>query len=173
MMDSDTQASYKADDVEMGNESHVTDNKHTVPTRSGSDNSLQDNLNSNQSNRNEIETVEKNNASELIQLQKECKAMIRYINQLKKEESQYYHQNEILAREAILNGYQPHIVQAIAKASTGSVQVMSNNGTGSKKRSRTSSTSLGNVGSKKGKTGESKKNMKNPSSSPVKVQSTG
>lgn len=45
---------------------------------------------------------------ELNRLQKESNAMVKLLKQLEKEESDIALQNEILAREALQNGYSPN-----------------------------------------------------------------
>jgi uncharacterized protein (UPF0335 family) len=45
-------------------------------------------------------------------LKKESKAMIALLKHLEKEESDLVIQNKILAREALLNGYSPDLLEA-------------------------------------------------------------
>lgn len=49
--------------------------------------------------------------SELKRLTKEVDAMIRFMKQLEKEEQQLRAQNEILAREALLCGFDPGLLE--------------------------------------------------------------
>jgi hypothetical protein len=44
---------------------------------------------------------------EISRLQREAKAMVDFLKELEKEEDDLVRQNEILAREALLNGYLP------------------------------------------------------------------
>lgn len=48
--------------------------------------------------------------SELERIKKECSAMLRLLKSLDKEEQQLRKQNEILAREALLCGFDPGIL---------------------------------------------------------------
>ena len=47
-------------------------------------------------------------------LERECMAMILYIRQLEREELELLQQAKILAREALLCGYQPHLLETPA-----------------------------------------------------------
>lgn len=49
---------------------------------------------------------------EVERLKKESKAMIALLKQLEKEEGELMLQNRILAREALLNGYSPDLLEA-------------------------------------------------------------
>ena len=47
-------------------------------------------------------------------LQQECVAMISMIRQLERQELEFLQQTKILAREALLCGYQPHLLETPA-----------------------------------------------------------
>ena len=47
---------------------------------------------------------------DIERIQLECKAMIRYIKLLEKEEKELIIQNKILAREALTNGYYVDVI---------------------------------------------------------------
>lgn len=49
---------------------------------------------------------------EVERLRKESKAMIALLKRLEKEENDLELQNQILAREALLNGYSPDMIEA-------------------------------------------------------------
>jgi replication-associated recombination protein RarA len=51
-------------------------------------------------------------SAEVSRLKKESRAMILLLKQLEKEEIELILQNEILAREALLNGYSPDLLDA-------------------------------------------------------------
>jgi hypothetical protein len=51
---------------------------------------------------------------EKSQLKKECTAMIRHLKNLEEEENQLRLQNEILAREALINGFNVGLLEAPA-----------------------------------------------------------
>jgi hypothetical protein len=51
---------------------------------------------------------------ELERLERECLAMVSLIRQLEREELEFLHQAKILAREALLCGYQPHLLETPA-----------------------------------------------------------
>jgi hypothetical protein len=51
---------------------------------------------------------------ELDRLEQECMAMVSLLKQLEKEELELLQQNKILAREALLCGYQPHLLETPA-----------------------------------------------------------
>mmetsp|Transcript_15775 Transcript_15775/g.23900 ORF Transcript_15775/g.23900 Transcript_15775/m.23900 type:complete len:81 (+) Transcript_15775:156-398(+) len=48
---------------------------------------------------------------ELERLQRECASMVTLLKQLEKEEFELNQQNKILAREAVLCGYQSHLIE--------------------------------------------------------------
>mmetsp|Transcript_25225 Transcript_25225/g.37255 ORF Transcript_25225/g.37255 Transcript_25225/m.37255 type:complete len:80 (-) Transcript_25225:117-356(-) len=48
---------------------------------------------------------------ELERLQRECASMVALLKQLEKEELELNQQNKILAREAVLCGYQSHLIE--------------------------------------------------------------
>ena len=50
-------------------------------------------------------------SDELERLKKQCIEMTQTLNALEKEEIMLQTQNEILAREAILAGYQSHVIE--------------------------------------------------------------
>jgi hypothetical protein len=52
--------------------------------------------------------------NEVERLQKESCAMVRLLKMLEKEENELRIQNEILAREALMNGYDPTILEPAA-----------------------------------------------------------
>jgi hypothetical protein len=54
------------------------------------------------------------NDDELERLERECVAMVALIRQLEREELEYLQQAKILAREALLCGYQPHLLETPA-----------------------------------------------------------
>jgi hypothetical protein len=70
------------------------------------------------SSEDEIEEVEEmdtnNSTSELEKLQSECSAMVQLLGNLEKEEHQLHCQLEILAREALLCGFSPEVVEPAA-----------------------------------------------------------
>jgi hypothetical protein len=51
-------------------------------------------------------------AEEVSRLKRESRAMILLLKQLEKEENELILQNEILAREALLNGFTPELMDA-------------------------------------------------------------
>ena len=60
------------------------------------------------------EHEEEDRKTELERLQKESAAMIKLLKVLGEEENELRIQNEILAREALLNGFSPNIIEAPA-----------------------------------------------------------
>jgi hypothetical protein len=51
------------------------------------------------------------NNEELDRLKKECKAMMRYIKKLHRQEKDLRQRNEMIAREALLCGFQPDALE--------------------------------------------------------------
>jgi hypothetical protein len=63
----------------------------------------------------EVEDVDNNNStSEMDRVQSECSAMVQLLVSLEKEEHQLHCQLEILAREALLCGFSPDMVEPAA-----------------------------------------------------------
>lgn len=56
-------------------------------------------------------TEANDSTEELSRLQRECKAMVGLLKELEKEEVEITEQNKILAREALVCGYQPHLLE--------------------------------------------------------------
>lgn len=52
------------------------------------------------------ESVPNNHDSELDRLKRECKAMVKLLKRLREEEQDLREKNEMLAREALQNGFQ-------------------------------------------------------------------
>ena len=50
-------------------------------------------------------------SQELDRLEQECTSMICLLKELEREELELLQQNKILAREALLCGYQPHLLE--------------------------------------------------------------
>jgi hypothetical protein len=47
---------------------------------------------------------------EILKLERECRAMYNLLKTLEKEELELIQQAKVLAREALLRGYQPHLL---------------------------------------------------------------
>jgi L-fucose isomerase-like protein len=60
----------------------------------------------------ESERIKEEEMEEVERLKKESKAMVALLKQLEKEENELKIQNEILAREALLNGYSPDLLES-------------------------------------------------------------
>ena len=56
-------------------------------------------------------TATENESQELQRLKRECQSMAALLKQLDREERELILQNKILAREALLCGYQPHLLE--------------------------------------------------------------
>lgn len=57
-------------------------------------------------------SVVENADEEKQRLQSECSIMIQYLKQLEEKEAELYTQNEILVREALVNGFDISILEA-------------------------------------------------------------
>ena len=61
--------------------------------------------------RSALETSDGQDEGELKRLQRECSAMVKLLKNLEKEEHDLQCQLEVLAREAILCGFDPNLVE--------------------------------------------------------------
>lgn len=62
---------------------------------------------------------ERSSEEELIRLKRECKAMVRYLEELEAEEHKAVIANTILAREALLNGYRIDTIDQLNTSKVG------------------------------------------------------